>query len=74
MTDTELARLLHSLGCPSQKCEFMAAQLNRRARMDAERKQIAYEDALQHLLRLMAQGWAAAGRPLNSSLPGSQSR
>ena len=37
----------------------MARQLDRKARMDAERKGIAYDAALRHLTALMAQGWAA---------------
>ena len=37
----------------------MAAQLDKRARMDAESKGISYEAALRYLIGLMAQGWAA---------------
>ena len=37
----------------------MAAQLDRRARMDAARREIAYHEALNHLIGLMMQGWAA---------------
>lgn len=59
MTTDELTVVLQRLGCPSEKCAAMARQLDRRARMDAERKQISYEAALQHLLGLLAQGWAA---------------
>ena len=59
MTVHELAEVLQKLGCPTEKCESMASQLDRRARMDAERSSMPYEAALQHLLDLMAQGWAA---------------
>lgn len=59
MTETELAAVLVKLGCPAEKADVMARQLDRRARMDAERKGVAYEAALQHLIGLMAQGWAA---------------
>ena len=59
MTTDELAEVLKQLGCPAEKCADMARQLDRRARMDAERKNISYETVLQHLLGLMAQGWAA---------------
>ncbi len=62
MTETELAAALIQLGCPADKADVMARQLDRRARMDAERKSIPYETALQHLVGLMAQGWAAQGR------------
>jgi len=61
MTTDELATVLRRLGCPPAKCKAMAAQLDRRARMDAARKGIAYESSLNHLLGLMAQGWAAPG-------------
>lgn len=37
----------------------MAAQLDKRARQLAEAKGRSYEEALQHLLGLMRQGWAA---------------
>lgn len=59
MTTGEIARLLEKLGCPPQRCAAMASQLNRRARMDAARKGISYESALEDLIGLMAQGWAA---------------
>ncbi len=59
MKSSELAVLLVSLGCPEEKSLEMAAQLDRRARQLAERKNRSYEDALGHLLKLMQQGWAA---------------
>jgi hypothetical protein len=62
MTEMELSAALVKLGCPPEKAGLMARQLDRRARMDAERKAISYEAALQHLVGLMAQGWAATGR------------
>jgi hypothetical protein len=58
MTVQEIAVALKRLGCPSEKCVSMAAQLDRRAGMDAERRGVSYESALQQLLALMAQGWA----------------
>jgi hypothetical protein len=58
----DLARLLESLGCPPGKVAEMAAQLDRRARQLAERRQRTYQDALVHLLGLMRQGWAAKER------------
>jgi hypothetical protein len=60
MEVAELAQVLERLGCPKNKSDIMARQLDRRARMDAERKGITYETALQHLVGLMAQGWAAS--------------
>ncbi len=59
MTIEELAQTLARLGCPPENCDQMAAQLDKRARMDAERKGTGYEAALTHLIGLMAQGWAA---------------
>lgn len=61
MTLSELANVLRSLGCPPEKCTEMAAQLDKRARMDAQQKGVSYEAAVKHLLGLMAQGWAAGG-------------
>jgi hypothetical protein len=58
MTVQEIAVALERLGCPSEKCEAMAAQLDRRARMDSARKETSYEVEMQHLLGLLAQGWA----------------
>jgi hypothetical protein len=57
----ELAAVLRSLGCPEGKSMDMAAQLDKRARQLAEQKGRSYEDALEHLLGLMRQGWAAKG-------------
>jgi hypothetical protein len=37
----------------------MAAQLDKRARQLADEKSRSYDEALQHLLTLMRQGWAA---------------
>lgn len=59
MTVPELATVLEKLGCPAGKCAAMAVQLDRRSRMDAERKGISYEAALKYLIGLMAQGWKA---------------
>ena len=59
MEITELAKLLTALGCPSEKSAEMAAQLDKRARQLTEQKGRSYDDALQHLLNLMRQGWSA---------------
>ena len=60
MEISELAKRLTTLGCPSEKSAAMAAQLDKRARQLAEQKGRSYDDALQHLLNLMKQGWAAS--------------
>lgn len=72
MTIPELAELLGKLGCPRERCAAMASQLDKRARMDAERKRVSYEAALEHLIGLMAQGWASHSDKTDSS--GSQQR
>jgi hypothetical protein len=59
---SELAQALTALGCPAEKSAGMAAQLDKRARQLAAQKGRSYEEALQHLLNLMKQGWAAGGR------------
>lgn len=59
MEISELAKVLVALGCPAEKSVEMAAQLDKRARQLAGQKHRTYEEALQHLLTLMKQGWAA---------------
>jgi hypothetical protein len=64
MEISELAKLLTTLGCPVEKSAGMAAQLDKRARQLAAQKGRSYDDALQHLLNLMKQGWSAQGKEL----------
>ena len=59
METSELAKVLVALGCPAEKSAEMAAQLDKRARQLAAQKGRSYEEALQHLLNLMKQGWSA---------------
>ncbi len=61
---SELAQVLTALGCPAEKSAGMAAQLDKRARQLAAQKGRSYEEALQHLLNLMRQGWAAQEKGL----------
>jgi len=61
MEIAELAGVLVALGCPREKSGEMAAQLDKRARQLAEQKHRTYNQALEHLLKLMSQGWAARG-------------
>ena len=56
---SQLAQVLVALGCPAEKSAEMAAQLDKRARQLADEKGRSYEEALNHLLTLMKQGWAA---------------
>jgi hypothetical protein len=62
METTELAKALVALGCPPEKSAEMAVQLDKRARQLAAQKGRTYEEALQHLLGLMRQGWAVQDR------------
>jgi hypothetical protein len=59
MEISELAKVLVALGCPPEKSSEMAAQLDKRAKQLAAEKNRSYDEALQHLLTLMRQGWAA---------------
>ena len=69
MTTREIAQLLEKIGCPPEKSAVMAFQLDRRARMDATRKGISYESALEHLIGLMAQGWKAQALATTTGVP-----
>jgi len=60
----ELASVLVTMGCPQDKSNEMAAQLEKRARQLSERTGRTYEDAMAHLLKLMKQGWAAKEKGL----------
>ena len=60
----QLATLLGALGCPPEKTTEMASQLDKRARQMAQAKKRTYEEALQHLLDLFRQGWAAKSKGL----------
>ncbi len=62
MEISELAKILAALGCPAEKSAEMAAQLDKRARQLAAEKGRSYDEALQHLIGLMRQGWAAQGK------------
>ena len=62
MEISQLAQILVALGCPAEKSTGMAAQLDKRARQLAAEKGRTYEEALQHLLTLMKQGWAAQSK------------
>ena len=62
MTVEELSAVLGAIGCPPEKCDEMAAQLDKRARQLAEMKGRTYDEAIAHLLELMRQGWSAKER------------
>jgi hypothetical protein len=60
----QLGQTLVALGCPAEKSSEMAAQLDKRARQLAAEKSRSYEDAMQHLLTLIRQGWSAKEKGL----------
>jgi hypothetical protein len=62
MEISELTKVLAALGCPTEKSAEMAVQLDKRARQLVAQKGRSYEEALQHLLNLMRQGWSAQNR------------
>lgn len=55
----ELAASLVAMGCPKEKSDEMAAQLDKRARQLSQQKGRTYEQAMTHLFELMSKGWAA---------------
>ena len=59
MEIAQLAQVLVALGCPADKSDEMAAQLDKRAHQLATEKGGSYEDALKYLMGLMRQGWSA---------------
>lgn len=60
----ELAKALVGMGCPPEKSAEMASQLDKRAKQLMELKGKSYDEAIQHLLALMRQGWAAKEKGL----------
>ncbi|MEY4691630.1 MAG: hypothetical protein RIT19_1955 [Verrucomicrobiota bacterium] len=58
-----IATVLQGFGCPPERCPEMAHQLHRRAGQLSEARGRSYEEALGHLLRAMAGGWAATRSP-----------
>ena len=62
MTSEQLAPVLLALGCPAEKALEMAQQLDKRARQLQARDGRTHAAALEHLLGLLKQGWAAQSR------------
>jgi hypothetical protein len=61
----QLAQALQAFGCPAAKCPEMAAQLDKRAHQLAAETGRSHDEALIHLVKLMAGGWAAQARTTN---------
>lgn len=66
---SQVAAALARLGCPPERTDVMAAQLLKRARQLASERGWPQPEALAHLLRLMAGGWAAQPQGL-MTVPG----
>lgn len=66
LTADQIAEALQGFGCPPAKCAEMASQLDKRAGQLAVERGTTRDEALAHLLRLMAGGWAAQGRNKDS--------
>ena len=60
----QLSMALAAMGCPAEKCDDMAAQLDKRARQLMQVKGRSYDESVSHLLGLMRQGWSAKDRGL----------
>ncbi|MCS1407319.1 MAG: hypothetical protein M2R45_00476 [Verrucomicrobia subdivision 3 bacterium] len=58
----QLTTVLVQMGCSAEKADEMAGQLIRRAGQLAETTGRSETEAMQHLLGLMRQGWAAKAR------------
>ena len=59
-----LKQMLLSLGCPADKGDEMAAQLDKRARQLSEERGDSYDRSMAYLIGLMKQGWAAKEKGL----------
>jgi hypothetical protein len=57
-----LKQMLETLGCPPDRCEEMAAQLDKRAQQLSTERGDSYEHSMAYLIGLMKQGWAAKQR------------
>ena len=58
----EIKKLLQQFGCPEDKLDTLASQLDKRAQQLGQRPGQTYEGALTHLISMMQQGWAAKER------------
>ena len=56
--NTDLAKLLATIGCPKGKADEMASQLAKRSGQLAKERNISRDQAMTYLLHLMRQGWA----------------
>jgi hypothetical protein len=69
---SQVAAALARLGCPPERADVMAAQLLKRAQQLASERGWPEDEALAHLLRLMAGGWAAQAQGV-TTIPGPMS-
>jgi hypothetical protein len=64
MTRVELETFLKSMGVPDSNAATMADQLEKRAKQLSEKRNQSYEEAFNHLVGLLRQGWAAKDKKL----------
>jgi hypothetical protein len=57
-----LKKMLVALGCPVDKSDEMAVQLDKRAQQLSAERGDSYDQSLAYLVGLMRQGWAARER------------
>lgn len=62
MDSTEIAQILMALGCPVDKTDEMAVQLQRRSVQLCHERGGTEEEAVAYLIRLLAGGWSAQAR------------
>lgn len=66
--ESEVASILIALGCPADRVGVMASQLLKRSGQLARERCWSEPEALAHLLRKMAGGWAAQARGVDASM------
>lgn len=65
----QIQAALGSLGYPPERCADLATHLDRRAQQLAEARERSYDEALFHLLRLMAAGGSGPGESTSREAP-----
>lgn len=58
-TPAEVEKLIHDMGLPTDTPAALADQMLKRARQLAEKRGWSVHHALEHLIGLLKQGWAA---------------
>lgn len=61
-TAAEVEGLIHDMGLPTETLGPLAEQILKRARQLAEKRGWSVRHALEHLIGLLKQGWAAKNK------------